>query len=184
MKEKSGCFGMFIYLLLCVPLGLAAAFAGEILLTKPDVFSLTFTNISFALFLGLANVCFSWARSLEASRHEYSIRLINRIGFLSIFTAIFFIISSFLQYNLLFAFPKELMGMEHYAYFVTAWTKYLVIGIALLMVAIILYGIFKVGGRLLWYEYLLIYEFDDEFDSRNRAIPIKTEEEDDDEERE
>lgn len=67
---------------------------------NPVIFSLQFTNVSFAVFLGLGNVTFSWSRSLEKTDYNSEMLSLNRVGVTCICCAIIMIFISLLTFIL------------------------------------------------------------------------------------
>ncbi len=68
------------------------------LLIHPEIVTLTFTNIGFAVFLTLANTFFSWARSLDEKKHPEEVKNINHISYWAIIGALTFLITSILLF--------------------------------------------------------------------------------------
>ena len=68
------------------------------LFVKPEIFTISFTNIGFAVFLALGNTSFSWARSLTDPRSTKYITEINQIGSVCIFNAITTLVTSLLNF--------------------------------------------------------------------------------------
>ena len=139
--------------------------------SKQDLFDVKFTNIAAALFFALANVCFSWARSLKEERHEISIRKLNRISFACIFTSVFFILSSFSNYIIISGEGKGINVNVNPIYLSIIAAKYVTLIIAFLLGMCIIWQLFREGWQLLVYEYALISDTGHGHDSRDEKMP-------------
>lgn len=88
------------------------------LLKNPSIVDLTFTNIGFAIFLALANTCFSWARSLTEVEDKETASTINGTAMYCIFCALTFVFSSIMQLviNSIEARPLDMLGVDYFVY--------------------------------------------------------------------
>lgn len=68
------------------------------LFNDKDFNTVTLTSYGFAIFVGVATVCFNWARSFDTSKHRQIIQFINNTAELSIYGCVFFLITSVAKY--------------------------------------------------------------------------------------
>lgn len=132
----------------------------QVLLGENDVFTLQFSNITAAIFFVLANLCFSWSRSLDDKRHSFSIRKLNRISVMSIFAAISFLFASLSNYVLSWDKAYKMLN-EANPFYGSIWIlKWVMLTIATLLGYKILVGLLAEGLHLLQYEYAFISQDD------------------------
>ena len=96
-KEKPFLVQIFFNLLAILYM-VTFVFSFVYLIQHPEIITLTFTNIGFAVFLTLANTFFSWGRSLDEKKYGKEIKDINLISFWAIVGALTFIITSLLLF--------------------------------------------------------------------------------------
>ena len=86
---------------------------------KPEIVTMTFTNIGFAVFLALANTCFSWSRSLTGDIDKDNADTINTVAMLSIFCALTFVVSSILHLviNNTGHHTQQIIGAKYFYFF-------------------------------------------------------------------
>lgn len=139
-----------------------SAFQGTfILFSDYSIFFLQFTNVSFAVFLALANVCFSWARSLDTTKYDMTIRRINRISIMCIFTAVFMIFTSFLTFQISNGIKLLKADINiNPIYIALSIGRFISLSIGLTLTVLIMYQLFDRGWFLLKHEYALIDKSD------------------------
>lgn len=157
MVKKAFDLLKMIALMLIILIGFSAFQGTFILFSDYSIFSLTFTNVAFAVFLALANVCFSWARSLDTTKYDMTIRRINRISIMSIFTAVFMIFSSFLTFQISNGIRIVKADITtNPIYIALSIGRFISLSIGLLLTVLIIYQLFDRGWFLLKHEYALI----------------------------
>jgi len=141
------------------------------LLTDGVIYDFKFIGIAAGFTLTLANVCFSWGRSLDAVRHAYSLRRLNRISVGCIFTTMSFLITACANYTLQTSYKNTIKSLLNPVYDIVVLTRYVAIFTASIMVILIIWQIFKEGFHLFIYEYAIVSERNDGSDSNEEVIP-------------
>lgn len=141
------------------------------LLTDGVIYDFKFIGVAAGFTLTLANVCFSWGRSLDSDRHEYSIRRLNRISMGCIFTSMSFLITACANYGLQTSYKNTLKSLLNPVYDIVMLTRYVAIFTACVMVIVIIWQLFKEGLHLFKYEYALMSDRKDGMDSNEEIIP-------------
>lgn len=119
--------------------------------SNPEIDTVSLTNLGFAIFIGLSSVLFSWSRSLDEKKHQYSVKQINKMAARSIMGSIFFILSSFFKY---FALSKYVdIDRNQTIDLILEVVSVICILIALMMALLTIYDFFNVFISLWEKEY-------------------------------
>lgn len=141
------------------------------LLTDGVIYDMKFIGIAAGFTLTLANVVFSWRRSLDTSRNQYSIRRLNRISVGCIFTSMSFLITACANYALQNAYKNTIKSLLNPVYDIVMLTRFIGVFSASIMVILIIWQVFKEGFHLFIYEYAIVSERNDGTDSNEEIIP-------------
>lgn len=98
---------IFKYLIFLISAVLVSNFIGSLLVlvnlafTNLNLDTTNISNVGFLMFIGIANVNFSWARSIEEDTLKTNKQIINLSAVIAIVTAMFFVSGSLFKYILL-----------------------------------------------------------------------------------